>query len=130
MDNLSHFHSLEELIRALDRERKLLHALFQGRKKMSFRYELARELASKKDESLEFLRFDLAGINIFLTEFYVHLGMRSSFLIPEDIEMRLCYNGSKERYDSQYQRFHNLRTDIPLLQSLIDLINKYHRCYD
>ena len=56
MDNLSHFHSLEELIRALDRERKLLHALFQDRKKMSFRYELARELASKKDESLEFLR--------------------------------------------------------------------------
>lgn len=29
MDNLSHFHSLEELIRALDRERKLLHALFR-----------------------------------------------------------------------------------------------------
>lgn len=56
MDNLSHFHSLEELIRALDRERKLIHALFQDRKKLSFRYDLARELASKKDESLEFLR--------------------------------------------------------------------------
>lgn len=56
MDNLSHFHSLEELIRALDRERKLLHALFQDRKKLSFRYDLARELASKKDESIEFLR--------------------------------------------------------------------------
>lgn len=55
MDNLSHFHSLEELIRALDRERKLIHALFQDRKKLSFRYELARELASKKDESIEFL---------------------------------------------------------------------------
>ena len=48
MDNLSHFHSLEELIRALDRERKLLHALFQDRKKLSFRYDLARDLASKK----------------------------------------------------------------------------------
>ena len=56
MDNLSHFHSLEELIRALDRERKLLQALFQDRKKLSFRYDLARELASKKDESIEFLR--------------------------------------------------------------------------
>lgn len=56
MDNLSHFHSLEELIRALDRERRLIHALFQDRKKLSFRYELARELASKKDESIEFLR--------------------------------------------------------------------------
>ena len=56
MDNLSHFHSLEELIRALDRERKLLQVLFQDRKKLSFRYDLARELASKKDESIEFLR--------------------------------------------------------------------------
>lgn len=56
MDNLSHFHSLEELIRALDRERKLLRALFQDRKKLSFRYDLARDLASKKDESIEFLR--------------------------------------------------------------------------
>lgn len=56
MDNLSRFHSLEELIRALDRERKLLRALFQDRKKLSFRYDLARDLASKKDESIEFLR--------------------------------------------------------------------------
>ena len=56
MDNLSHFHTLDELIRALDRERKLLHALFQDRKRLSFRYDLAREVASKKDESLEFLR--------------------------------------------------------------------------
>lgn len=56
MDAASHFHSLEELIRALDRERKLLYALFQDRKRLSFRYNLAKELATKKDESLEFLR--------------------------------------------------------------------------
>ncbi len=56
MDNLSHFHSLEELIRALNRERELLQALFKDRKKISFRYDVARELASKKDESLDFLR--------------------------------------------------------------------------
>jgi len=56
MDTISHFHSLEELIRALDRERRLLHALFQDRKRLSFRYDLAREVASKKDESLVYLR--------------------------------------------------------------------------
>lgn len=56
MDAASHFHSLEELIRALDRERKLLYALFQDRKRLSFRYNLAKELATKKDESLKFLR--------------------------------------------------------------------------
>ena len=69
MDNLSHFHSLEELIRALDRERKLLHALFQDRKKLSFRYELARELASKKGESIEFLsRYGVIRENTDLVE--------------------------------------------------------------
>lgn len=56
MDTSSHFHSLEELIRALGRERKLLDGLFQDRKRLSFRYDLARDLAAKKDESLEFLR--------------------------------------------------------------------------
>ena len=56
MDTLTHFHSLEELIRALDRERKLLYGLFQDRKRLSFRYDIARDLAAKKDESLEFLR--------------------------------------------------------------------------
>ena len=56
MDNLSHFRSLDELIRALDREHRLLHALFQDRKKLSFRYDLARELASKRDESIDFLK--------------------------------------------------------------------------
>lgn len=55
MESISHFHSLDELILALDRERKLIRALFQDRKKLSFRYELARELASRKEESLDFL---------------------------------------------------------------------------
>ena len=56
MDTLSHFHTLDELIRALDRERRLLSGLFQDRKRLSFRYDVARELAARKDESLEFLR--------------------------------------------------------------------------
>ena len=56
MDTVSHFHTLDELIRALDRERKLISGLFQDRKRLSFRYDVARELASRKDESLEFLR--------------------------------------------------------------------------
>lgn len=73
--------------------------------------------------------FDLAGIHIFLTEFHPYLGNRASFLIPSDIEGRLKI-GSMERYNSQYPRFHRIKTDILSLQNLIDAINKYHRCYD
>lgn len=73
--------------------------------------------------------FDLAGIHIFLTEFHAYLGARSSFLIPQDIEERLA-KGSLERYNDQYARYNRISSDITEVQSLIDLINKYHRCYD
>lgn len=73
--------------------------------------------------------FDLAGINIFLTEFHKFLGDRASFLIPSDIEQRLS-QGSSTRYNKQFGRYHTLHSDIPYLQSLIDLINKHHRGYD
>lgn len=78
---------------------------------------------------IHFGDFDLAGIHIFLTEFYPYLGNRASFLIPVDIEKRLK-NGSMERYNLQYLRFHNLETDIAPLQNLINTINIHHRCYD
>lgn len=97
------------------------------------RYPQSKDLVSWlqkiPNRYVHFGDFDLAGINIFLTEFYAHLGARSSFLIPHDIEARLR-NGSKERYDAQYQRFRNLRTDMQPLQALIDFINKFHRGYD
>lgn len=57
MEKRTHFHSLDELIRALEKERKLLKEMFGNRKTMStFRYDLAREYASRKEESLDFLK--------------------------------------------------------------------------
>lgn len=73
--------------------------------------------------------FDLAGIHIFLTEFQAKLGQRSSFLIPRDIEERIS-RGSRDRYTTQYPKFQGLRTDITEVQALIELIHRYHRCYD
>ena len=78
---------------------------------------------------IHFGDFDLAGIHIFLTEFYAHLGTRSSFLIPQDIEERIA-KGSLERYNDQYARYSRITSDIKEIQALIDLFNKYHRCYD
>ena len=73
--------------------------------------------------------FDLAGIHIFLTEFHQKISHRSSFLIPSDIEKRL-QNGSQERYDNQFSKYGHLKCDDDRVQHLINLINKYHRCYD
>ena len=73
--------------------------------------------------------FDLAGIHIFLTEFHQKIDHRSSFLIPADIEKRL-QKGSQERYNNQITRYGHLKCDDDRIQGLINLINKYRRCYD
>lgn len=91
--------------------------------------DLRSWLQALPNRYIHFGDFDLAGINIFLTEFHAYLGNRSSFLIPLDIEERLA-KGSKERYNDQYQKFKSINSNIPDIQHLIDLINKYHRCYD
>lgn len=91
--------------------------------------DLRTWLQTLSNPYIHFGDFDLAGIHIFLTEFYPYLGNRGSYLIPTDIDERLK-NGSIERYNSQYPRFHDIGTDILSLQYLIDTINRHHRCYD
>ena len=91
--------------------------------------DLRSWLQSIPNRYVHFGDFDLAGIHIFMTEFHQYLGERSSFFIPSDIEKRL-QKGSRERYDNQLSRFGNLKSNDKDILSVIDLINKYHRCYD
>ena len=91
--------------------------------------DLRNWLMGISNKYVHFGDFDLAGIHIFLTEFYKYIGNRSEFLVPSDIEQRLA-KGSPVRYNKQYGKYCTLRTDIQYLQFLIDLINKYHRGYD
>lgn len=103
-------------------------ALFVSRYPQST--DLRRWLTNIPNHYLHFGDFDLAGINIFLTEFQQHLGKeRSSYLIPIDIESRLL-SGSIERYDEQYAYFKDVKSDVPELQQLIDSINKARKAYD
>lgn len=123
-----------ENFRMIRRQRKLFESvlgddslLFVSRYPQST--DLRNWLMSIPNRYIHFGDFDLAGINIFLTEFYKYLGHRSSFMIPVDIENRLSA-GSADRYNKQYNRYHSLKCDVPYLQSLVDTINKYHRGYD
>lgn len=123
-----------ENFRMIRRQRRLFESLL-GEKCLLFvsRYpqsaDLRRWLQSIPNQYVHFGDFDLAGINIFLSEFQQYLGARASFLIPSDIESRLA-KGSVKRYNDQYEKYHHLYCDSPELQSLISLINKYHRGYD
>ena len=122
-----------ENFRLIRHQRELFETQIGSRLLFVSRYpqssDLRRWLQTIPNRYVHFGDFDLAGIHIFLTEFYPYLLARSSFLIPSDIEERLRM-GSMERYNAQLSKFRHLHCEQPSLQSLIDLINKYHRCYD
>ena len=92
--------------------------------------DLRKWLCTISNHYLHFGDFDLAGISIFLFEFQQYLGKeRSSYLIPDDIEFRLK-SGSRKRYDEQYSRFKDIKSDTCELQQLIDLIHQERKAYD
>lgn len=95
----------------------------------SFSSDLAQWLKCIPNRYIHFGDFDLAGINIFLTQFLPSVGKRGSFLIPPDIEERLS-RGSRQRYDEQYAKYHHLTTSDPHLSDLISLIHHFRRAYD
>lgn len=123
-----------ENFRMIRHQRKLFESVL-GEVPLLFvsRYPQSKDLRNWlmgiPNKYVHFGDFDLAGIHIFLTEFYKYLGNRSEFLVPSDIEQRLA-KGSPVRYNKQHEKYCALRTDIQYLQLLIDLINKYHRGYD
>ena len=104
-----------------------------GRKLFVSRYpqspDLRNWLMTIENKYIHFGDFDLAGISIFINEFQKHLQGRAEFLIPDDIDSRLS-KGSSERYDKQIRRFHNLKSEDPRLQTLIDTIHRYRKGYD
>lgn len=128
IENMENFRKIRQQRALFSSELGLHRLLFVSRYPQST--DLRFWLCSIPNHYIHFGDFDLAGISIFLTEFHAHLGERSSFLIPKDIEQRLANNGTEQRYNAQYQKFKNLTTHIPALQNLIDAINKYRRGYD
>ncbi len=92
--------------------------------------DLRRWLCKTSNYYLHFGDFDLAGISIFLSDFQHYLGKeRASYLIPDDIAYRLR-SGSRKRYDEQYRRFKDIKSDVRELQQLINLIHHERKAYD
>ena len=115
----------EQYLRAHDLS---IRVLFVSRYPQST--DLRRWLCAISNHYLHFGDFDLAGINIFLVDFQQYLGKeRSSYLIPDDVESRLK-SGSRKRYDEQYNRFKSIKSEVPELQHLIDLIHRERKAYD
>ena len=127
IENMENFRMLRKQRTLFESELGDMPLLFVSRYPQST--DLRNWLLTIPNKYVHFGDFDLAGIHIFLMEYYKYLGNRSEFLVPSDIEQRLT-KGSPLRYNKQYGKYRTLHTDIQYLQFLIDLINKYHRGYD
>ena len=92
--------------------------------------DLRRWLSTISNHYIHFGDFDLAGVNIYLTEFQCYIdNQRSSYLIPDDIEFRLK-SGSRQRYDEQLRQYKEIKSNNCELQQQIDLIHNERKAYD
>lgn len=123
VENGENFHYIRRLRYLFDYDK----VLFVSRYPQSS--ELRNWLMSVKNPYVHFGDFDLAGINIYLTEFYKYLGSRSVFFVPSDIDERLR-KGNEKLYDIQYSAFHDMKISDERVRALVDLINKYHKVYE
>lgn len=55
MDTLSHFRSIDELVKTMDREKKLFGDMFEKRKALSYRTDFAMEMVDYKKERIQHL---------------------------------------------------------------------------
>ncbi|MEY8687158.1 hypothetical protein AB9N12_13825 [Bacteroides sp. AN502(2024)] len=108
--------------------------LFEGMKVLFVsRYPQSKDLCDWlkmiPNRYIHFGDIDLAGISIFLHEFYANLGNRAEFFIPEDVEKRLK-DGNRQLYDNQYLRYRAMLISDERLRPLVAMIHKYGKAYE
>lgn len=108
--------------------------LFEGMKVLFVsRYPQSKDLCNWlkmiPNRYIHFGDIDLAGISIFLNEFYVNLGNRAEFFVPADVEKRLK-DGNRQLYDNQYLRYRAMLVSDERLRPLVAMIHKYGKAYE
>jgi len=101
--------------------------LFVSRYPQNQSKDLIKWLLSIPNHYLHFGDFDFAGIGIYLNEYQKHLGDRSKFFVPENIEELMDKYGNKALYDTQKLNFDARTIKEHNLLKLISLIHKYKR---
>jgi hypothetical protein len=115
-----------ENFRNIEKQRYLfedIKPLFVSRYPQTQNKDLLRWLQNISNRYLHFGDFDFAGIRIFLFEYFRHLGSKTSFFIPENIEILIKKYGSSKRYDKQLS---NIKQDIVTDENLLKLIRLIH----
>ncbi len=87
---------------------------------------LYKYLAEFKNEILYFGDIDLAGVSIFLNDIRPKIKAKSSFFIPQNLELELK-NANDVLYFKQYEQYKNLSSNEKYISDLIKLLHKYKK---
>ena len=82
-----------------------------------------------ENEIIYFGDFDLAGIDIYLTQIKPK-NKNISFFIPTNIQELIVEFGSKKLYEKQINKYKTLTTNEKNIQVLIDIINKEQKALE
>lgn len=122
-----------ENFRHIDKQEYLfsdIHPLFVSRYPQNQSKDLIKWMKSIPNNYLHFGDFDFAGIGIYLNEYKKHLGKRTAFLVPENIDQLIADYGNKKRYDEQKLNFEVASIQEGKLLKLINIIHKYRKGLD
>ncbi len=79
---------------------------------------------------LHFGDFDFAGIGIYLNEYKKHLGVKSNFLIPNNVKDDIEKNGNRDRYNNQSICFDVDCFEESKLKELVDILKQIQKGLD
>jgi hypothetical protein len=103
-----------------------IHPLFVSRYPQS--KDLIRWLTMIPNNYLHFGDLDIAGLNIYFSEFKKHLGDKAGFFLPQNAESLFIKFGNRALYDNQSACFDIDQAEKEVnTRILISLINKYKK---
>ena len=104
-----------------------IHPLFVCRYPLNQSKDLLKWLQAIKNPYLHYGDFDFAGMGIYLNEYKRYLGSRSTFFVPDHIELLIKKWGNRKLYDNQKINFDLKLITEPKIHELIDLIHRYKK---
>jgi len=99
-----------------------INPLFISRYPQNQNKDFIKWMKSIPNDYLHFGDFDIAGIGIYINEYKCYISNKSSFYIPNNIEMDIKRNGNRKRFDNQKINFDIKKIQEASIKDLIRII--------
>src|SRR5690554_416337 len=107
-----------------------INPLFISRYPQNQNKDFIKWMKSIPNNYLHFGDFDIAGIGIYINEYKCYISNKSSFYIPNSIEMDIKKNGNRKRFDNQKINFDIKKIQESKIKDLIRIIKSEKKGLD